>query len=57
MALALLGLVSAVLSSGIGSESQKPLAVVIKGGLVKVTVLTFLVFPLVYWFFNRKLNN
>jgi cobalt-zinc-cadmium resistance protein CzcA len=37
MALALLGLFPAALSSGIGFESQKPLAVVIKGCLVIAT--------------------
>lgn len=52
--MAMLGLFPAALSSGIGSESQKPLAVVIIGGLVTATVLTLLIFPLVYWFFNRK---
>lgn len=52
--MAMLGLFPAALSSGIGSESQKPLAVVIIGGLVTATVLTLLIFPLVYWYFNRK---
>jgi cobalt-zinc-cadmium resistance protein CzcA len=37
MALALLGLFPAALSSGIGSESQKPMAIVIKGCLVTAT--------------------
>ncbi len=52
--MAMLGLLPAALSTGIGSESQKPLAVVIIGGLVTATVLTLLIFPLIYWFFNRK---
>lgn len=52
--MAMLGLFPAALSSGIGSESQKPLAVVIIGGLVTATILTLLIFPLIYWFFNRK---
>ncbi len=52
--MAALGLLPAALSTGIGSESQKPLAVVIIGGLVTATVLTLLVFPIVYWFFYRK---
>ncbi|MBX2905652.1 MAG: efflux RND transporter permease subunit [Taibaiella sp.] len=51
--MAMLGLFPAALSSGIGSESQKPLAVVIIGGLVTATVLTLLIFPLIYWVFNR----
>jgi cobalt-zinc-cadmium resistance protein CzcA len=52
--MAMLGLLPAALSTGIGSESQKPLAVVIIGGLVTATVLTLLIFPLIYWFFNKK---
>lgn len=52
--MAALGLLPAALSTGIGSESQKPLAIVIIGGLVTATVLTLLIFPLVYWFFYRK---
>ncbi|RPD48266.1 efflux RND transporter permease subunit [Paracnuella aquatica] len=52
--MAALGLLPAALSTGIGSESQKPLAIVIIGGLVTATVLTLLIFPIVYWFFYRK---
>jgi cobalt-zinc-cadmium resistance protein CzcA len=52
--MAALGLMPAALSHGIGSESQKPLAVVIIGGLVTATLLTLLVFPIVYWFFYRR---
>lgn len=33
----------------IGSESQKPLAIVIIGGLVTGTVFTLLVFPIIYF--------
>lgn len=46
--MAAIGLLPAALSSGIGSESQKPLAVVIIGGLVTATIFTLLVFPLIY---------
>ncbi len=46
--MAAIGLLPAALSSGIGSESQKPLAVVIIGGLVTATVFTLLVFPIIY---------
>lgn len=55
--MAMLGLFPAALSTGIGSESQRPLAVVIIGGLVTATVLTLLIFPLVYWFFNRNVTS
>jgi hypothetical protein len=33
-------------STGIGSETQKPLAIVVIGGLMTATVLTLLVFPI-----------
>ncbi|MES2628791.1 MAG: CusA/CzcA family heavy metal efflux RND transporter [Bacteroidota bacterium] len=46
--MAAIGLLPAALSTGIGSESQKPLAIVIIGGLVTATVFTLLVFPIVY---------
>ncbi|MET0463745.1 MAG: CusA/CzcA family heavy metal efflux RND transporter [Chitinophagaceae bacterium] len=52
--MAMLGLLPAALSSGIGSESQKPLAVAIIGGLVTATILTLLVFPIMFWIFYRK---
>jgi cobalt-zinc-cadmium resistance protein CzcA len=46
-----LGLVPMVLSSGTGSEVQRPLATVVIGGLVTSTALTLLVIPAVYrWF-------
>jgi heavy metal efflux system protein len=51
--MASIGLLPAALSSGIGSESQKPLAIVIIGGLITATILTLLVFPIIFWVFNR----
>lgn len=51
------GLLPAAISTGIGSESQKPLAVVIIGGLVTATVLTLFIFPIIFWFFNRNKKN
>lgn len=44
--MATLGLLPAALSHGIGSESQRPLAIVIIGGLVFATLFTLFVFPL-----------
>lgn len=52
--MASIGLMPAALSTGIGSESQKPLAVVIIGGLITATVLTLLIFPIIFWIFNRN---
>ncbi|MDW8332555.1 MAG: efflux RND transporter permease subunit, partial [Cyclobacteriaceae bacterium] len=46
--MAAIGLLPAAVSTGIGSESQKPLAVVIIGGLVTATLFTLLVFPIIY---------
>jgi cobalt-zinc-cadmium resistance protein CzcA len=51
--MASIGLLPAAISTGIGSESQKPLAIVIIGGLVTATVLTLLVFPIIFWIFHR----
>jgi cobalt-zinc-cadmium resistance protein CzcA len=51
--MASIGLMPAAVSTGIGSESQKPLAVVIIGGLITATILTLLVFPIIFWIFNR----
>lgn len=52
--MASIGLLPAALSTGIGSESQKPLAIVIIGGLFTATVLTLLIFPIIFWIFNRR---
>src|SRR6516165_7918290 len=46
--LAMLGLLPMALSHGIGSETQRPLAIVIIGGLVSATFLTLLVLPTLY---------
>jgi cobalt-zinc-cadmium resistance protein CzcA len=46
--MAAIGLLPAAVSTGIGSESQKPLAIVIIGGLVTATLFILLVFPLIY---------
>ncbi len=52
--MAAIGLLPAATSKGIGSETQKPLAIVVIGGLITATVLTLLIFPIIYGFFNRK---
>lgn len=52
--MASIGLLPAAISTGIGSESQKPLAIVIIGGLITATILTLLVFPIIFWVFNRN---
>ncbi len=52
--LAMLGLLPMALSHGIGSETQRPLAVVIIGGLVSATFLTLMVLPTLYLVIERR---
>ena len=49
---AALGLVPFLFASGPGSEIQRPLAIVVIGGLVSSTALTLLLLPIVYGFFE-----
>ena len=50
--LAALGLLPMALSHDIGAETQRPLALVVIGGLVSATLLTLVVLPSLYvaWF-------
>lgn len=50
---ALLGLIPLAFAHGIGSEVQRPLAVVVIGGLVSSTLLTLIVLPVLYQWFDR----
>ena len=54
--LAMLGLLPMALSRDIGSETQRPLAIVIIGGLITATMLTLVVLPALYvsWFGKEK---
>jgi cobalt-zinc-cadmium resistance protein CzcA len=52
--LAMLGLLPMALSHAIGSETQRPLAVVVIGGLVTATILTLVVLPAVYVLTERR---
>ncbi len=52
--MASLGLLPAALSTGIGSETQKPLAIVVIGGLITSTFLTLFVFPLIVGYIYGK---
>lgn len=49
-----MGLLPAALSTGMGSEIQKPLAIMIVGGLLICLVLSFTVIPVVFYWMNRK---
>jgi len=42
------------LSHGIGSETQRPLAIVIIGGLVSATLLTLMLLPTLYLVVEKK---
>lgn len=48
--LAMLGLLPMALSHGIGSETQRPLALVVIGGLISATLLTLFVLPALYYY-------
>ncbi len=49
-----LGLLPAALSNGMGSEVQKPLAIMIVGGLIICMFLSFTVLPQIFYWFYRK---
>ncbi len=55
--LAMLGLLPMALSHGIGSEVQRPLAVVIIGGLISATLLTLIVLPTLYLLFMERVER
>ncbi|GAB2532919.1 efflux RND transporter permease subunit [Spirosoma aerophilum] len=48
-----IGLIPAAVSHGIGSETAKPLAIVVIGGLITATLLTLFIFPLIFYVFYR----
>jgi len=52
-----LGLLPLLLSSGIGSEVQRPLATVVVFGLTSATLLTLFVIPAFYQWFAIKVND
>jgi len=55
--LAILGLLPMALSHGIGSETQRPLAIVIIGGLVSATLLTLMLLPTLYLVMERRAES
>ena len=52
--MAALGLVPLLFASGPGSEIQRPLAIVVIGGLVSCTALTLLLLPILYKRFGER---
>lgn len=57
--LAALGLLPMALSREIGAETQRPLAIVVIGGLITATLLTLVVLPVLYasWFEKDRAPN
>ncbi len=54
---AMLGLIPFLFSTGPGSEVQRPLAIVVIGGLITSTLLTLVVLPTIYrWFDEEKIE-
>ncbi|HHO69537.1 MAG TPA: efflux RND transporter permease subunit [Gammaproteobacteria bacterium] len=52
---AILGLIPMLLSSGVGAETQRPLASVVVGGLITSTLLTLVLLPVIYdWIESAK---
>jgi cobalt-zinc-cadmium resistance protein CzcA len=49
-----IGLMPAALSHGIGSETQRPFAVVIVGGIISATLFTLLLLPLLFPIFSDE---
>ncbi len=56
--IAIFSLIPMLYASGAGSEIQKPLATVVVGGLITSTLLTLLLIPSVYgWFEKGQVEN
>lgn len=49
-----MGLTPAALSTAMGSEIQKPLAIMIVGGLIVCLLLSFTVIPIIFYWVNKK---
>ncbi len=54
---AMLGLVPFLFATGPGSEVQRPLAIVVIGGLITSTLLTLIVLPTLYRWFDEKTDG
>jgi len=52
-----LGLLPAAVSRGIGSETQRPFAVVIVGGIISATLFTLLLLPLLFPLFAEEVKS
>lgn len=52
-----MGLLPAALSNGMGAEIQKPLAIMIVGGLIICMILSFSILPIVFYYAYKKENK
>jgi cobalt-zinc-cadmium resistance protein CzcA len=51
------GFVPMMISTGVGSEVQKPLAAVVIGGIVSSTLLTLVALPALYLIFEKRMTQ
>jgi len=49
-----LGMIPLALSGGSGAEIQRPLAIVVLGGMITSAMLTLLVLPAIYYMIERR---
>ena len=54
---ACLGLLPAAMSTGIGSDSQRPFAIVIVGGLMAALLISIFLLPAMYVWFARETDK
>ena len=54
---AFIGQLPMLYATGSGADIQKPLAVVVMGGLITSTLLTLLVLPTIYGWFEKRAEN
>ena len=54
---AALGFIPMALNTGIGAEVQRPLATVVIGGIVSATLLTLVILPTLYTWFERDVEK
>jgi cobalt-zinc-cadmium resistance protein CzcA len=54
---AILGLVPMLISTGVGAETQRPLATVVVGGLITSTALTLILLPVIYEWIEQRFSG
>lgn len=56
--MAAIGLLPAAMSTSIGSEASKPLAIVVIGGLITNTIFNLFIFPIVFhWSYRKRVES